>query len=313
MKIHLYPPEVLDMSEQFDIIIVGGGPAGLTAAIYARRAGKSVLVLEKGTIGGQIASSPKVDNFPGIPGVSGADLGDRLYSQADELGARIELEEVLEIKDGNPKTVVTDYGTYTCTALILATGTKHRTLGLEGEETLVGISYCAVCDGAFYKDKDVAVVGGGNTALQDAVFLSDLCRKVTVIHRRDQFRGDPILVDTLKLRKNVEFALDTVVDALVGNNGKLAELSLRNAKTGHTSQLPVHGLFEAVGQQPEAALSRALSLADEAGFIPADESCVTSIPGIFVAGDCRVKEVRQLTTACGDGAVAALAACRYCG
>ena len=301
------------MSEQFDIIIVGGGPAGLTAAIYARRAGKSVLVLEKGTIGGQISSSPKVDNFPGIPGVSGADLSDRLYNQADELGARIELEEVLEIRDGSPKTVVTDYGSYTGTAIILATGTKHRTLGLEGEENLAGISYCAVCDGAFYKNKDVAVVGGGNTALQDAVFLSDLCRKVTIIHRRDQFRGDPILVDTLKQRENVDFALDTVVDALVENFGALAALDLRNVKTGQTSQLPVHGLFEAVGQQPEAGLSRALSLADEAGFIPADESCVTSIPGIFVAGDCRVKEVRQLTTACGDGAVAALAACRYCG
>ena len=301
------------MSEQFDIIIVGGGPAGLTAAIYARRAGKSVLVLEKGTIGGQIASSPKVDNFPGIPGVSGAELGDRLYNQADELGARIELEEVLEIQDGTLKTVVTDYGTYTSTALILATGTKHRTLGLEGEETLTGISYCAVCDGAFYKDKDVAVVGGGNTALQDAIFLSDLCRSVTVVHRRDEFRGDPILVETLKQRKNVDFALDTVVDALVEDNGALAALDLRNIKTGDTAQLPVHGLFEAVGQQPEATLSRALSLADEAGFIPVDESCVTSIPGIFVAGDCRTKEVRQLTTACGDGAVAALAACRYCG
>ena len=301
------------MSEQFDIIIVGGGPAGLTAAIYARRAGKSVLVLEKGTIGGQISSSPKVDNFPGIPGVSGAELGDRLYNQADELGARIELEEVLEIRDGAPKTVVTDYGTYTCTALILATGTKHRTLGLEGEETLSGISYCAVCDGAFYKGKDVAVVGGGNTALQDALFLSDLCRSVTVIHRRDQFRGDPILVEALEQRENMVFALDTVVDALVEDNGALAALTLRNVKSGQSAQLPVHGLFEAVGQQPEATLSRALSLADEAGFIPVDESCVTSIPGIFVAGDCRAKEVRQLTTACGDGAVAALAACRYCG
>lgn len=297
--------------EHFDIIIVGGGPAGLTAAIYARRAGKSVLVLEKGTIGGQIASSPQVDNFPGIPGVSGAELGDRLYSQADELGARIELEEVLEIKDGSPKTVVTDYGSYTGTALILATGTKHRSLGLEGEDALSGIAYCAVCDGAFYAGKDVAVVGGGNTALQDALFLSDLCRQVTVIHRRDQFRGDPILVEALGKRANVTFALDSVVDALEGENGALTALHLRNVKTGETSALPVSGLFEAVGQQPEATLSRALSLADETGFIPAGENCVTPLPGIFVAGDCRSKEVRQLTTACGDGAVAALAACRY--
>ena len=299
--------------EHFDIIIVGGGPAGLTAAIYARRAGKSVLVLEKAAIGGQIASSPKVDNFPGIPGVSGAELSDRLYAQADELGARIELEEVLEIKDGAPKTVTTDYGAYTCTALILATGTKHRSLGLEGEDTLSGISYCAVCDGAFYTGKDVAVVGGGNTALQDALFLSDLCRRVSVIHRRDQFRGDPILVETLKQRENVTFILDSVVDGLEGNDGALTALHLRSVKTGEASRLAVHGLFEAVGQQPEAALSRALSLADESGFIPAAEDCTTPIPGIFVAGDCRTKEVRQLTTACGDGAVAALAAVRHCG
>ena len=299
--------------EHFDIIIVGGGPAGLTAAIYSRRAGKSVLVLEKATIGGQIASSPKVDNFPGIPGVSGAELGDRLYSQADELGARIELEEVLEIHDGEVKTVTTDYGTYTCTALILATGTRHRTLGLEGEETLSGISYCAVCDGAFYAGKDTAVVGGGNTALQDALFLSDLCRHVSVIHRRDQFRGDPILVESLAKRENVTFILDSVVEALEGSDGALTGLLLHNVKTGEASRLPVHGLFEAVGQQPEAALSRALSLADETGFIPSGEDCITPIPGIFVAGDCRTKEVRQLTTACGDGAVAALAACRFCG
>ena len=299
--------------DHFDIIIVGGGPAGLTAAIYARRAGKSVLVLEKATIGGQIASSPKVDNFPGIPGVSGAELSDRLYAQAEELGARIELEEVLEIRDSSPKTVVTDYESYTGTALILATGTKHRSLGLAGEDTLSGISYCAVCDGAFYAGKDVAVVGGGNTALQDALFLADQCRHVSIIHRRDQFRGDPILVEALQKRENVAFILDSVVDALEGADGAVTALHLRNVKTGETTLLPIHGLFEAVGQQPEAALSRTLSLADEAGFIPAAEDCVTPIPGIFVAGDCRTKEVRQLTTACGDGAVAALAACRYCG
>jgi len=301
------------MAEHFDIIIVGGGPAGLTAAIYARRAGKSVLVLEKATIGGQIASSPKVDNFPGLPGVSGAELGDRLYAQADELGARIELEEVLEIRDGATKTVVTDYGSYTGTALILATGTKHRSLGLPGEDTLSGISYCAVCDGAFYKDKDVAVVGGGNTALQDALFLSDLCRQVTLIHRRNQFRGDPILVEQLQKRKNVQFVLEAVVEELVEADGALAALALKHLPSGSVSQLPVHGLFEAVGQQPESHLAQALALTDAQGFVPAGEDCLTNISGVFVAGDCRTKEVRQLTTACGDGAVAALAACRYCG
>lgn len=300
------------MSEHFDILIVGGGPAGLTAAIYARRAGKSVLVLEKASIGGQIATSPRVDNFPGLPRVSGIELAERLYTQAEDLGARIELEEVLDIRDGAPKTVVTDYGAYTCTALILATGMKHRSLGLPGEDTLAGVSFCAVCDGAFYAGKDAAVCGGGNTALQDALFLSDLCRHVTLIHRRSQFRGDPILVEALEKRKNVSVILDTVVEALRGQD-TLTGLLLRNMATGAETELAVAGLFQAVGQQPEGALAQALGVAEAAGFISAGEDCLTAAPGIFAAGDCRTKAVRQLTTACADGAVAALAACRYCG
>lgn len=300
------------MSEHFDILIVGGGPAGLTAAIYARRAGKSVLVLEKASIGGQIATSPRVDNFPGLPGVSGIELAERLYTQAEDLGARIELEAVLEIRDGAPKTVVTDYGSYTCTALILATGMKHRSLDLPGEDALAGVSFCAVCDGAFYEGKDTAVCGGGNTALQDALFLSDLCRRVTLIHRRSRFRGDAVLVEALEKRGNVFFVLNTVVEALRGQDA-LTGLLLRNTVTGETAELPVDGLFQAVGQQPEGALAQALGVAEAAGFIPAGEDCLTAIPGIFAAGDCRAKAVRQLTTACADGAVAALAACRYCG
>ena len=299
------------MNELFDIIIIGGGPAGLTAAVYARRAGKSVLLLEKEGFGGQIASSPKVENFPGFAAISGAELSDRLYSQADELGARLELEEVLEIRDGETKTVVTDYGAYDCRALILATGMKHRTLGLPGEDAMGGISYCAVCDGSFYKDRDTAVCGGGNTALQDALFLSDICRKVTVIHRRDTFRGDPILVEQLKKRPNVDFAMNTVVTGLLGQ-GTLSGLALKNTATGEERQLAVDGLFEAVGQLPEKKLAASVAEVDETGFVPAGEDCVTSAAGVFVAGDCRAKEVRQLTTACADGAVAALAACKYC-
>lgn len=296
----------------FDIIIVGGGPAGLTAAIYARRAGKSVLLLEKESFGGQIASSPKVENFPGFTAISGAELADKLYTQAETLGTSIELEEVLEIRSGTPHTVITDYSTYTCTALILATGMKHRTLGLEGEDTLTGISFCAVCDGAFYTGKDTAVCGGGNTALQDALYLADICRHVTLIHRRSEFRADPILVEALKQRSNITILTDTVVEALIGPDS-LSALVLRNTVTGVPSTLKVDGLFEAVGQQPEATLARTLSVADESGFIPAGEDCLTGAAGIFAAGDCRAKEVRQLTTACADGAVAALTACRYCG
>ena len=297
--------------EHFDILIVGGGPAGLTAAIYARRAGRSVLLLEKESFGGQIASSPRVENFPGLMSVSGAELADRLYNQAEALGARLELEEVLEVRDGSCKTVITDYGTYTCSALILATGMKHRTLGLPGEDTMAGISFCAVCDGSFYQGKDVAVCGGGNTALQDALFLADLCRHVTVIHRRSTFRGDPVLVQALQKRTNVYFAMDTVVTALLGG-GVLTGLSLRNVVTGAETSLAVSGLFEAVGQLPETSLSAALTPVDAGGFIPCGENCVPSAAGVFAAGDCRAKEVRQLTTACADGAVAALAACNYC-
>lgn len=296
------------MREYFDIIIVGGGPAGLTAAVYACRAGKSVLVLEGEGFGGQIASAPKVENFPGFAAISGAELADRLFSQAEALGARLELEEVTEVTGGDIKTVTTDYGAYDCGALILATGMRHRSLGLAGEDTLAGISYCAVCDGAFYKDRDVAVCGGGNTALQDALFLSDLCRHVTVIHRRDQFRGDPILAEALRKRENVSFALGTEIAALAGENGALTALELRG-RDGRHETLAVSGLFEAVGQQPRDALGRQLGLTDEGGFLPAGEDCRTATAGIFAAGDCRTKSVRQLTTACADGAVAALAAC----
>ena len=300
------------MAEHFDIIVIGGGPAGLTAAIYGRRAGRSVLLLEKEGFGGQIASAPKVENYPGFEAISGAELADRFYTQAEALGARIELEEVVSVTDGSVKTVTTDYGVYTCTALILATGMKRRTLGLPGEDTLRGVSFCAVCDGAFYNGRDVAVCGGGNTALQDARFLSELCRRVTVIHRRGEFRGDPMLVEELKALPNVELRTFARVTELVGDNGALTALRLEDTRTGETSLLPVDGMFEAVGQLPEQTISQSLSLTGEDGFLACGEDCVTSVPGIFAAGDCRSKEVRQLTTACADGACAAVAAAAYC-
>lgn len=300
------------MAEHFDIIIVGGGPAGLTAALYARRAGKSVLLLEKESFGGQIASSPRVDNYPGLTKISGAELADRFYEQAETQGAQIELEEVQKVNlHPGSCTVTTDYGTYEGTALILATGLHHRQLGLQGESTLSGISYCAVCDGSFYKGKDVAVCGGGNTALGDALFLSSLCQSVAVIHRRGEFRGDKALVDMLKTRDNVTFILHSVVEHLEGSDA-LTGLTLHNLQSDEISHITVSGLFEAVGQQPERRLSESLVSVDDGGFVRASEDCKTSRPGVFVAGDCRTKEIRQLTTALSDGATAAIAACQFC-
>ena len=301
------------MSNHFDIIIVGGGPAGLTAAVYARRANKSVLLLERSSMGGQIATSPRVDNFPAAAGLSGAELSDRLYAQAEELGARIELEEALEIRSGDIKTVITDYSTYTAKAIILATGMNHRTLGLPGEDMLSGISYCAVCDGAFYENKHVAVCGGGNSAVQEALFLCEICAHVTLIHRRSEFRADPILVDKVYTKSNITVLTDTVVEELESKDDALFGLRLVNKVTGSVTSMPIDGLFEAVGHIPETALAAKLGITEENQFVHADESCKTTAEGIFVAGDCREKKVRQMLTACADGAIAALAACDYCG
>ena len=300
------------MENSYDIIAVGGGPAGLTAALYARRSGCSVLVLEKDGFGGQIAASPRVDNYPGLGGISGAELAERMYNQAEEAGAVLELDQVLEIQDGPVKTVICESGSYTCRAVILATGMHHRTLGLPEEAWMDGISYCAVCDGAFYADRDVAVCGGGNTAFQDALLLSSLCRHVTLIHRRDSFRAEPVLVQALQNQPNVTICTNTVITGMTGADNTLQALQLKDVQTGKISTLDVDGLFEAVGQLPQTALAQALGLTDSEGFIRAGEDCRTTCGGIFTAGDCRSKQIRQLTTACADGAIAALAACALC-
>jgi len=296
-----------------DIIIVGGGPAGMTAAIYAARAGKKVMVIEKDSCGGQIVYSPLVENYPGMPGMSGAEFADNLTVQAENLGVEIEYGEVESVtKCGDGFEV--DFGdTVAAKAIILAPGASHRHLGLENEEELTGcgVSYCAVCDGAFYAGMDVAVNGGGNTALQDALFLSNTCSHVTVIHRRDEFRGDPVLVRQLEKRENVSFLLSSTVNGLVAEEDELAGIIAEDLKTGIEHQIPVKGLFIAIGQIPQTEAFRGLVETDGAGYIKAGENCETNVSGIFAAGDCRTKEVRQLTTAAADGAVAALAACKY--
>ncbi|MDO4989169.1 MAG: FAD-dependent oxidoreductase [Eubacteriales bacterium] len=297
----------------YDILIVGGGPAGLTAATYARRAGKSVLVIEKNAFGGQITWSPKVENFPGFVSVSGSELGDRLLEQAMEQGAEVELDEVtsVSVRPDGIKTVACDSGAvFEGRALIAAVGAKPRMLGLEREEELVGsgVCFCAVCDGAFYAGKDVAVNGGGNSALQDALLLSEKCRRVYLIHRRDSFRGERKLVEALEKRENVEFVLRASITELLGE-GELTGVAVE--QDGRRRELSVAGLFVAIGHAPDNGIFSGLMELDRAGYAAAGEDCLTATPGVFVAGDCRAKGVRQLTTAAADGAVAALAACRY--
>lgn len=298
--------------ENYDIIIIGGGAAGLTAATYARRAGKSVLVIEKDGFGGQITWSPKVENFPTIVSISGSQLGDRMLDQAMGQGAETELDEVTQIVDnGDTKTVKTMFGgEYTCRALIIATGARPRPLGVEREEELVGsgVCYCAVCDGAFYKDKVVAVNGGGNSALQDAVLLSESCSKVYVIHRRDSFRGEAKLVDALRAKQNVEFVLNASIIELLGD-GELTGVVVE--QNGEKRTIALDGLFVAIGHAPDNKVYAHLLDSDDNGYAASDEGCTTKTPGVFVAGDCRAKRVHQLTTAVADGSVAALAACAY--
>ena len=298
----------------YDVIVVGGGPAGLTAALYAARAGKDVLVLERESTGGQINYSPLVDNYPGLPGMSGSQFAQALTQQALDQGVHIREEEVTFLRtQGELLELTTPQARYSATALVLATGVTHRKLGLEGEDELVGagVSYCAVCDGAFYQGRPVAVVGGGDTALQEALFLSARCSKVTLIHRRDLFRGESRLVEQLRGRDNVEFLLSAAVEKLHAGPEGLTGLTVRDLKGDQTLELAVDGLFVAVGQQPQNQLFANLVMTDDRGYFLAGEDCATSLPGVFAAGDCRVKSVRQLTTAVGDGAVAGLAASRY--
>ena len=289
----------------YDIIIIGAGPAGLTAAVYARRAEKKVLVLEAKSCGGQIVNTPEIDNYPAEPHISGFDFATRLYEQAKELGAEIVFEKAAEIKDGGrEKTVVTTKNSYTAGAVIIACGSENRKLGIENEDELVGkgVSYCATCDGAFYRKKAVAVVGGGNTALEDALYLSDLAEKVYLIHRRQGFRADETTVKQLTERENVEFVLDSVVTKLNAEK-RLNSVEVKNTVTGETRVLEVKGIFAAVGRVPENQNFAKLITLDGAGYIEAGENCRTNVPG--------TKEVRQLVTAAADGAVAVNEAVKY--
>lgn len=295
----------------YDILIVGGGPAGLTAAIYARRAGKSVLVLEGTGFGGQITSSHLVENYPAIPAISGVDYAQALSDQAKALGAETRFGRVSAARrEGDGFVLTVRKQEFAGRTLILATGAKPRKLGVEREEELTGrgVSYCAVCDGAFFKDRDTAVVGGGDSALQSALFLAGVAKSVTLIHRRDSFRAQEAYVKAAEERENITFALNSRVTGLLGAES-LTGVTVENGALRR--ELAVEGLFVEVGQEPDNGIFASLARLDEKGYFSAGEDCGTVTPGVFVAGDCRTKDLRQLTTAVADGAVAATAACRF--
>lgn len=298
----------------YDIVIVGAGPAGLTAAVYARRAGKSVLLLDKGAFGGQITFSPKVENYPAFDSVSGSELADKMVSQVLFQGADVEVENVISVRnEGEKKVVVTEEGNeYESRAVILACGARHRHLGLENEEKFIGegISFCAVCDGAFYQNKKVALIGGGNSALQEAILLSETCEKVYVIQNLDFLTGEKRLQEILQKRGNVEVRLGTVVSAIADGDAFHA-ITLKKTSDGSEEELKVDGMFVAIGLVPENGAFKELAELDDFGYFDSGEDCTTKTEGVFVAGDCRKKAVRQVATAVSDGAVCAIAACRY--
>ncbi|MDD7326587.1 MAG: thioredoxin-disulfide reductase [Lachnospiraceae bacterium] len=286
----------------YDTVIVGSGPAGLTAAIYAKRAGLATLLIENTPVGGgQIATTDRVDNYPGLPGINGMELGMKFREHAEELGCEFRDGQVVKVE---PDKVTLDNGTTIDTkTVVLALGADHRQLGVPGENEFrgKGVSYCATCDGAFFRKKDVAVVGGGDVALDDAIYLSRFASRVYLIHRRDEFRGAQSLVDEASSKENVTFVMDTVVNQVDGEN-MVTGVETENKKTGEKSTIPVNGVFMAVGTQPNTAGIEGLPDTDEKGYVIAGEDCVTSIPGIFAAGDLRTKQLRQVITAAADGA-----------
>lgn len=298
----------------YDIIIIGSGPAGLSAAIYAQRACLDTIVIEKnGISGGQVLNTWEVDNYPGFPGVTGFELSRQFREHANKLGARVVQDEVVQVElSGNVKKVVCEEETYEARCVILASGAHHRTLEVPGEEELrgAGVSYCATCDGAFFRGRTVAVVGGGDAALEDAIFLARMCEKVYIVHRRDKLRGAKRLQERLQALENIEFVWNSETVAIEGK-AQVEALRLRQTKIGEERRLDVDGVFIAVGIAPESELYAGQLELDEQGYIRADESGQTSVPGVFAAGDVRTKALRQILTAASDGANCVASAERY--
>lgn len=297
----------------YDIIIIGAGPAGMTAAIYSKQARKNVLMIEKNSYGGQIINANKVKNYPGFLEISGYELATKLYNQVKELDIEIIIDEVVRIDSNKEyKEITTVKGNYKAKSVIIAAGAKARSLGLTNEKDLIGkgISYCATCDGMFFKNKIVAVNGGGNTAIDDALYLSNICKKVYLIHRNSELSIELINLSNLKKKDNVEFILSTDIIDVIGKE-KLEKISIKNNLSNNVSEIEVDGLFIAIGHIPVSEICNNLIETDNRGYIISNENCTTNIEGVFVAGDIRQKEIRQLTTACSDGTVAAINACKY--
>lgn len=303
------------MEEIYDLVILGAGPSGICAAIYATRAKLNTLWLEKKFVqGGQIVDTYEVDNYPGLPGITGLDLGEAMVNHAEKLGISPKREPVLSIEDeGELKIIRTKKNIYRARTVILACGAAHRQLGIPGEEELsgMGVSYCATCDGAFFQGGTVAVVGGGNVAVEDAILLSRTCRKVYLVHRRGELRADKVLQDRLFRCPNVEMVWDNVPVSIEGTE-KVESLKVRNVRTDEEKTIAVDGVFIAVGILPNTEKFKNLVALDEGGYIIAGEDCVTSTPGIFAAGDIRTKQLRQVVTAVADGANAVISAEKYC-
>lgn len=297
---------------KYDVIVIGGGPSGLTAAVYAGRAGKKVLVLERYVCGGQIAFSSEVENYPGFIRISGADFASTLMEQAMNFGAEIEYDEALSVErfeDLDGFKVVTGSSQYECRTVIIATGARCRNIGVEGEDVYKGrgVSYCAVCDGAFYKDRDVVVIGGGNTALEDAIYLSEICKTVYLVHRRDEFRAEPELVNRLNQCNNVIKFMNTVPKAILGTE-LVESITLTDVVDNTDTTIAVNGVFVAIGRVPDTEFVADILKLNDRGYVDSGEDCTTNIAGIYVAGDCRKRQIKQLTTAVSDGTVAAMAA-----
>lgn len=297
------------MISKYDVIVVGCGPAGLTAAIYCARASKKVLVLEKETIGGQMSSAPLIENYPGFCGISGSELANLMYEQAISLGVDIELEEVKEIHGRDKKIITTDENKYETSVIIVCTGSRYRMLGLENEEKLIGkgIHFCVSCDGAFYKNKKVAVVGGGNSAVINAIALSELCSEVYLIQNIEKLTAEQILIDKLKTKSNIRVLTSSIVNKIVGEN-ELEKLVI--SKNNINEVLNVEGVFVSIGLIPQTKNIKDFLLLNENGYIISSDGN-TNIPGVFVAGDCRNKKVKQITVAVGDGTIAAINAIEY--